>query len=54
MCRLLFQNFEGTPLSVLGYHWLPLPAIDLVGGNREFKIYFRKYNYYGCLIVSKL
>ena len=24
--------------TVLGYHWLPLATIDLVGDNREFEI----------------
>ena len=28
----------GVSLFVLGYHWLPLAAIDLVGDNKEFKI----------------
>ena len=23
---------------VLGYHWLPLATIDLVGDNREFEV----------------
>ena len=26
----------GASLFVLGYHWLPLATIDLVGDNREF------------------
>ena len=25
-------------LYVLGYHWLPLATIDLVGDNREFDV----------------
>ena len=25
-------------LFVLGYHWLPLTTIDLIGDNREFEI----------------
>ena len=25
-------------LYILGYHWLPLATIDLVGDNREFDI----------------
>ena len=25
-------------LFVLGYHWLPLATIDLVGDNREFEV----------------
>ena len=29
----------GRPLLyILGYHWLPLATIDLVGDNREFDI----------------
>ena len=28
----------GPSLFVLGYHWLPLPTIDLVGDNREFEV----------------
>ena len=27
MCRIL-----------IGYHWLPLATIDLVGDNREFEV----------------
>ena len=26
------------PHVVLGYHWLPLATIDLVGDNREFEV----------------
>ena len=26
------------PLFVIGYHWLPLATIDLVGDNREFEV----------------
>ena len=25
-------------MFVLGYHWLPLATIDLVGDNREFEV----------------
>ena len=25
-------------LFVLGYHWLPIATIDLVGDNREFEV----------------
>ena len=28
----------GALLFVLGYHWLPLATIDLVGDNREFEV----------------
>ena len=28
----------GALLYVLGYHWLPLATIDLVGDNREFDV----------------
>ena len=28
----------GVLLYVLGYHWLPLATIDLVGDNREFDV----------------
>ena len=28
----------GTSLFVLGYHWLPLATINLVGDNREFEV----------------
>ena len=30
------ENCKGASLYVLGYHWLPLATIDLVGDNREF------------------
>ena len=30
---------EGASLFVLGYHWLPLATIDLVGDNREFEVF---------------
>ena len=32
------QNTEGASLFVLGYHWLPLATIDLVGDNRELEV----------------
>ena len=32
------QNIKGPSLLVLGYHWLPLATIDLVGDNREFDV----------------
>ena len=32
------QNFKGPSLLVLGYHWLPIATIDLVGDNREFEV----------------
>ena len=28
----------GPLLYILGYHWLPLATIDLVGDNRKFDI----------------
>ena len=28
----------GPSLFVLGYQWLPLATIDLVGNNREFEV----------------
>ena len=34
----IFQKGKGASLSLLGYHWLPLATIDLVGDNREFKV----------------
>ena len=30
--------FESVSLFALGYHWLPLATIDLVGDNREFEV----------------
>ena len=33
------KNIEGASLFVLGYHWLPLATIDLVGDNREFEVW---------------
>ena len=32
------ENYKGASLFVLGYHWLPLATIDLVGDNREFDV----------------
>ena len=32
------ENCKGASLSVLGYHWLPLATIDLVGDNRKFEV----------------
>ena len=32
------ENCKGASLSVLGYYWLPLATIDLVGDNREFDV----------------
>ena len=32
------KNFNDPSLFVLGYHWLPLATIDLVGDNREFEV----------------
>ena len=29
---------RGELLYVLGYYWLPLATIDLVGDNREFDV----------------
>ena len=34
---LISQNIGGVSLFVLGYHWLPLATIDLVGDPREFE-----------------
>ena len=31
-------NFKSALMYVLGYHWLPLATIDLVGDNREFEV----------------
>ena len=30
---------KGPTLFVLGYHWLLLPTIDLMGNNREFEVW---------------
>ena len=32
------QIFKCSSLFVLGYHWLPLATIDLVGDNRDFEV----------------
>ena len=32
------QNTEGASLFALGYHWLPLATIDLVGDNRKLEV----------------
>ena len=48
------QNTEGASLFVLGYHWLPLATIDLVGDNRELGSLWhimRPYSHYGWLVV---
>ena len=34
----LSLNFKIPSLFVLGYHWLSLATIDLVGDNREFEV----------------
>ena len=34
----ILQNCKGASLSVLGYHWLPIATIELVGDNREFDV----------------
>ena len=41
-------------LFVLGYHWLPLATIDLVGDNRIWGLrhILTCYTYYRCLIVQ--
>ena len=42
---------------VLGYHWLPLATIDLVGDNREFEAFrhiLSCYTHYSWLIVLDL
>ena len=43
------QNTEGASLFVLGYHWLPLATIDLVGDNRKrgLRPFLRSYSHYG-------
>ena len=35
VCRGVLR---GPLLYILGYHWLPLATIDLVGDNKEFEI----------------
>ena len=32
------RRVKGASLFVLGYHWLPIATIDLVGDNREFDV----------------
>ena len=32
------ENCKGASLSVLGYHWLPIGTIDLVGDNGGFDV----------------
>ena len=34
---LIVSEHLGASLFVLGYHWLPLATIDLVGDPREFE-----------------
>ena len=36
--KITVEGHSGRSLFVLGYHWLPLATIHLVGGNREFEI----------------
>ena len=51
------QNCKGASLSLLGYHWLPLATIDLVGDNREFEvegIFWTVIPIMDALIVSEL
>ena len=46
-----------SSLFVLGYHWLPLATIDLVGDNREFEVFrhiLSCYTHYSWLIVLDL
>ena len=31
------QNFKGLSLVILGYHWLSLATIHIVGGDKEFE-----------------
>ena len=38
MVNSLICNFKCASLFVLGYHWLPLATIELVGDNREFEV----------------
>ena len=43
-----------SSLFVLGYHWLPIATIDLVGDNREFEVFrhiLSCYTHYSWLIV---
>ena len=32
------RHLKGESLYVLGYHWLPLATIDLVGDIRKFEV----------------
>ena len=44
-------------MFVLGYHWLPLATIDLVGDNREFEVksnILRSYTHCWWLIFLEL
>ena len=44
------QNIERARLFALGYPWLPLATIDLVGDNRELdslRQIMRSYTHYG-------
>ena len=34
----ILRTLKGASLFVLGYHWLPLATIELVGDNREFDV----------------
>ena len=50
------QNTESASLFVLGYHWLPLATINLVGDNRELgslRHILRSYTHYGSLVISE-
>ena len=50
------QNTESASLFVLGYHWLPLATINLVGDNRELgslRHILRSYTHYGRLVISE-
>ena len=35
---IILELIKGASLFVLGYHWLPLATIDLVGDNKEFEV----------------
>ena len=46
--KLARESVSG--LFALGYHWLPIATIDLVGDNREFEVLshiLRSYTHYG-------
>ena len=50
------QNCKGASLSVLGYHWLPLATIDIVGDNSEFDIkgiFLSCDTYYGVVDILR-